>query len=404
MKKKLKFLIIMIIILLFILLMVVLKLLSIYQNDGQIDTNSTDSIFAKIDTSTKKPSNENTKITIKQIIENSGSVYIREEKNEVEKEQNIYVEFKYNLFNEDGKDKKTFFYSIINQIENLKIGTFRIKDETKNIEIYAVYDDKKETYTVYINGMENFFDIVDGDIFNEVSDFERIDYSNMVIDNTLIKKIASNSSRYQNTELITDEKEELENGYYSFQDGKILARLQKGKALNIIFKPGYKEKFTLEGIYVGTPLSEIKEKYSRNSFGSVGEGYLGYYTQYGYIFFYENEVSVYPCIKKDTEYFDEYIINYCRGGSLKTLVSDFTEGWTTYFENESDLENKSCKISFPTRGIMIDIKDNDSRGITLYNNYSLSPEIKDLIITNKITLKENQNLVEITEKARRESM
>ena len=196
----------------------------------------------------------------------------------------------------------------------------------------------------------------------------------------------------------------MENGYYSFQDGKILARLQKGKALNIIFKPGYKEKFTLEGIYVGTPLSEIKEKYSRNSFGSVGEGYLGYYTQYGYIFFYENEVSVYPCIKKDTEYFDEYIINYCRGGSLKTLVSDFTEGWTTYFENESDLENKSCKISFPTRGIMIDIKDNDSRGITLYNNYSLSPEIKDLILTNQITLKENQNLVEITEKARRESM
>ena len=398
MKKSKRLIIIIFFIMLVIILFVLLYILDFYKNQNMFDTPESTSIDVKTN---KSLENKNEEKTIKEIIENSGSVYISEKKGVI---TDVCVEFKYDLFDENGKNRKSFFYNIIYQIEAMKIQTFRIKDEKKNIEIYDVYDSKTEKYTVYINGVENYFDKVDGELYSKVSNFKKIESSNMVIDNSLIKKIASNSSRYQNTELITDEKEELENGYYSFQNGTILAKLQKGKVLNIIFKHGYKEKFTLEEIYVGTSLSEIIKKYSKNSFGSVREGYLGYITEYGYIFFYENEVSVYPFIKKDNEYFDEYIINYCTSGSLENLVSDFTIGWTTYFENESDLENKNFRISFPFRGIKIDIKNNDSKGIILYNNYNLSQDIKDLIIAGRITLKENENLVDITEKARRESM
>lgn len=395
MRENKKFIIIITFIILLIILFVLLFILKIYQNQSIPENTSANVEIGK------SLENETRKKTIQEIIEDSDSIYISEEKKVI---REVYVEFKYDLFDENGKSRKAFFYNIIDQIETLGIGTFRIKDDNKNIEIYDIYDYKTEKYTVYINGVENYFDTVDGEMYNKLSNSKKIEYSNMVIDNNLIKKIASNSSRYQNTELITDEKEELENGYCSFQDGTILAKLQKGKVLNIIFKPGYKEKFTLEGIYVGTPLSEIIEKYSKNSFGSVREGYLGYITEYGYIFFYENEVSVYPYVKKDNEYFDEYIINYCKSGNLENLISDFTVGWSSYFENESDLENGNFKISYPLRGIQIDIKNNDSKGIVLYNNYILSQDIKDLIIGNMITLKENENLVDVTEKARHESM
>ena len=86
------------------------------------------------------------------------------------------------------------------------------------------------------------------------------------------------------------------------------------------------------------------------------------------------------------------------------MVENFTSQWNSYFENESDIENGSFKVSFPVRGIKIDIENNDSTGITLYNNYNLCQDIKDLIIAKKITYKGNKDLVNETEKIRHESM
>ena len=52
----------------------------------------------------------------------------------------------------------------------------------------------------------------------------------------------------------------------------------------------------------------------------------------------------------------------------------------------------------------MDIKGNNSRGITIYSNYYLTDTVKELIKQNKITLKPNEDLILITEKNRRESM
>ena len=396
MKKNSKFIILVIIILLFILLLVLSIFINTIEKNQYLDlSNNTTVNISTLDKNTEHRKN------IQEIIEAAGSTFISEDRSVIIKAE---VEFKYKLFDKEGKDKKAYFYNIINQVEEIEKQTFRLTDNKNNIEVYAVYDPKTQKYRVYINGVENYYNIVDGDVYNELSNGKEFEYSDMVIDNELIKKIGSNSSIYQNTELVTENKEKLENGYTSFYDGKILAKLQDGKALNIIFKPGYDKKFTLQGIYVGTPLSEIQKKYSKNSFGSIREGYLGYITEYAYIFFYDNEVSVYPYTKKSNEYFDEYIKNYCISGNLNSLVENFTSQWNSYFENESDIENGSFKVSFPVRGIKIDIENNDSTGITLYNNYNLCQDIKDLIIAKKITYKGNKDLVNETEKIRHESM
>ena len=401
--KKIRVIIIMFIILLLILLIILLKMLDLYKkNENQISDKNGSVVITVNNTG-------NNQRSVREIIEDSGSKYISDNR-KVRLE--VFLEFKYKLFDENGKSKKSFFYNIIDEIKDLNNSlnddmTFLLIDKKNNIEISAIYNPDNKTYKVLINGIEDFYDKVDGEVYNELANFKNPKYSDLSLDNQLIKKIGGNNSKYQNTELITDEKEKLDNGYYSFYGGTILAKLQDAKALNIIFKQGYKDKFTTQGIYVGTKLEEILKEYPNNNFGSIKEGYLGYITEYAYIFFYEDEVSVYPCLrnlKRDNNYFDEYIKNYCISGNLENLVSDFGIGWNSYFEKEVDLENQSFKISFPVRGIKIDIINNNSAGITLYSNYKLSDDIKNLVLAKKITLKGQNDLVDVTERARRESM
>ena len=397
MKKKVKFVIIIVIAILSILLLILLGILNIYSKKQELEFSN--NIPTNVEVTTYN--NKSQEKTIKEIIEESGSTYISENR-KVRTEVSLI--FKYDLFDENGKNRKTYFYDIISQIEEIEKRTFLLTDTEKSIEVYALYNPETKEYKIYINGVENYFDKVDGEIYLELSHKTEFRYSDLYVDNNLIKNLGMNSMHFAGTELDTKDRENLDNGYTSYNDGTILARLQNGQALNVIFRNGYDKRFTIKGIYVGTPLSEILEKYPKNNFGSIREGYLGYITEYAYIFFYENEVSVYPYQRKNNKYFDEYITNYCISNNLEQLVSDFTTDWTSYFENSSNLENESFKISFPVRGIKIDITNNNSTGITIYSNYQLSQEIKDLIIAKKITLKTNEDLVDVTEKARRESM
>ena len=49
-------------------------------------------------------------------------------------------------------------------------------------------------------------------------------------------------------------------------------------------------------------------------------------------------------------------------------------------------------------------KNNDSKGITIYNNYYLTDTVKELIKNNKISINPDEDLLFITEQNRRESM
>lgn len=395
-KKNNKFIII-IFLILFITLIVLLFILNFYSknNLGQENDNN---VSISVGNFSK---DENTKKTIKQIIEESGSTYISEKKRvriEVE------VNFKYDLFDENGKSREKFFNSIIEQIEETQKRTFLLTDKEKNIEIYAIYNPDTQKFTVYINGVENYFDVVEGNAYLELAKENNFKYSDLHITNQLIRKIGTNSSYYANTELASQDREKLENGYSSYNNGSILAKLQNGKALNIVFRKGYEKEIAYGGISVGTPLSEVLEKYPNVSFGGVGEGYLGYIAEYAYVFFYNDEISVYPYERKSNDKFNEYIKYYCENGNLEKLISDFNDNWTSYFEKEYDLEKGEFKITFPVRGIKIDIINNNSDGIVLYSNYPLNQDLKDLILGKKIILKKNEDLVNVTEKARRESM
>ena len=396
-KSNAKFIILICFIILIFLLAVILLVLNAIQSMDQPEDVADTSSNVKVSVEDKKKE----KKTIQEIIENAGSVYLGQTGTIT---YTVYVDFRYDLFDENGKSRKQYFYDIIQEIGELEKNTFYLVDSNKNIKIAAIYNPKTGRYTITINGVEDYYDTVDGDTYLELSKVTERKLSKFIVYNELLRLIGTNSSYYAHTQLANaDEREEIGNGYYSYQNGAIIAKLQSGKALNIIFRDGYTDSFA-PGIYVKTSLEDILKKYPEPSFGSIRDRYLGYITEFAYIFFYEDEVSVYPYEYKENTYFDKYIAEFCSTGNFEKFVNDFTDDWTSYFEKEIDESTGSFKISFPTRGIKIDIVNENPKGITLYNNYYLTETVKDWIKAKKITLEPDQDLVVITEKSRREAM
>ena len=392
-KKNTNFLMVVIIIFMFLLILLLIILNSLKKLENTEEELDNNIITPNIQVEEDK--------TIKDIIEEYGSIYISET-GSISK--TVFVSFKNDLYDENGKSNRSYFYNMVEEIEKIENKTFYLKDVDKKIEISAIYNPATDTFKVLINELEDYFDIVDGEIYASLNETKERKISNLIMNNELIRTLGLNSSFYARTVLVTDEKEKLENGYTSFQDGKIIAKLQNGKVLNIIFKPGYEESIAYGDIKVGTDLETIANMYPTYNFGSLRQRYLGYITEFAYIFFYENEVSVYPYQYKENTYFDEYLKDYFTTENFERLVSNFTDEWTSYFERNIDLEAKNFKISFPTRGIRIDIINGSFSGITVYNNYYMSDTIKDLIKAKKVTLDSKNDLVDIVEKARHESM
>lgn len=389
--KKANFIIILSIVLLLMLAVIMQILIISLKNKEQPKNN------ISIDNGTTKDAEVK---TVKEIIENAGSKYINMNEGISIK---IYVDFKYNLYDENGKSKKGYFYDIIEQIVELKKEDFYLIDEGKNIEIFVVYNKENAKYKVTINQLENFYDETDGNTYVDLSKTEIVHQNAFGINNQIYTSLQLKGMYYANTVIVTGQKEKLPNGYYIYPEEHIKAKLAGGKVLNLLFDSDYEGEIA-PNVYVKTKLKDVEIKYPKPGFGSSQEGFLGYRSSKDYVFLYEDEVSIYPYQYKENEYFDKYLSDYCSTGDLDKLVSDFTTEWSSYFEFDYDAESQNLKLVFPTRGIAMDIKNNDSKGITIYNNYYLTDTVKELIKNNKISINPDEDLLFITEQNRRESM
>ncbi len=392
-KKKANFIIILIVVLLLVLLIVLQMLVSALKKK-ELEENSNISVSTGTDNNNKRPT------TVKEIIENAGSSYLYMNQSVMIR---IYADFKYDLYDENGNSKEKYFMDIVDQIVELQQNSFYLIDEEKKFEIFVNYDKIKEKYTVKINDIEDFYDESDGDLYLKISKTKIAPQKAFGVSNDLYGTLFLRGMRFANTIIVTGEREELPNGYYKYPTEHIKAKLGGNKVLNLIFDEDYEGEIA-PAVHVKTKLEDVEKVYKDASFGSSKEGYLGYRSPENYIFLYEDEVSIYPYKYEANEYFDKYLSDYCETGNLNKLVSDFTTQWSSYFEFEYDDEKQNLKLIFPTRGIGIDIVSNDSKGITIYNNYYLTDTVKNLIKANKITLEPDKDLLFMTEQKRRESM
>ena len=148
---------------------------------------------------------------------------------------------------------------------------------------------------------------------------------------------------------------------------------------------------------MGTPLTEVKELYPNVAFGSIEEGFLGYRTKDLYVFIYENEISAYGYSYYEQINFENILEEYLNTKDLYTFADKVTKLWTNYDEFEYDKEQKNLYITYPSIGIIINIQNNNSKGITIYNNYYLSDKIKNFIVEDKISLEPTVDILYMSE-------
>ena len=390
-KNEIKLAIILIfIILLFLLLFIFYTLLQTLEAEENKDiyVDEGDEILETVEET------ENDKI--KKIIEKYGSKYIKREG------VSIYVEFAKDLYDEKGSSNRNYFENIINElIPFLEKNSFYILDDEKEIFIFVKYEAETNEYKIIINDIEDFYNNTEGKKYVLVEESEIVPKSKVKFQDQNIITLSFNDFTFNSIKDELGEGIELDDGYKSYLDGAIKLRtVLTGGVRNIVFNSKYEGNITPE-ITTKTNLKEIKEIYPDNAFGSLSEDYLGYRQQDYYVFFYDNEISLYPYSYKNNKTFESILEDYIETRNLEFFVKNLRSRWLAYDYLEYDLENKTADILYSTRGIHIKIDNNNPKGIKLYSNYYFTDYTKSLVKKGIIDFEPNVDLVEKTELERR---
>ena len=336
--------------------------------------------------------------TVEEIINKFGSYYIEEDM------RKIYVKFSKDLF-EDGISNEEYFEMMIEELcllKKLEKETFYLIDEEKLIEIKVQYKEKLGKHVIFYNKKEDYFEVTDGEIyckFNNIDLIKEVEISPIANE---LKKLIDGKMRFSKIEELLGEGEDLENGYTSYKDGSILIYKADGLVKTIIFTEKYEEEIFFD-IKVGMKLDEITEKYDKGFEGSASQGYLLYRTDDIYAFLYEDEFVVYGYNYFINEKFEDYLEEYLSYGDFEKFIKFVTKRWTNYEICEINYETKTAHITYPYRGLEINIENNNPKGITLFENYYFTDKSKTLIRDGLITLKGEENSLEMFEKNRRKN-
>lgn len=377
-----KKLIIVIFLILLILLGILITLLVVTENINNMNTKDVEVIT--------EPK------TIEDVIKKYNSEYIDE------KDSTVYVKFNKDLYNEDGTSNETYFSNIINDLKPFyKLSSFNLIDEEKNININVRYDSQSEDYDITINNVKDFFKNVNGKSYVDVDKISIDHISNIITRDKILKQLELNSTYFDSIEDMLGEGKDLGNGYTSYLNGTVRLRTSPIKTVrNIIFSEDYEGELSGK-IKFGANLKDIYEADSSNVFGSVKDGYLGYIANDFYIFFYNDETSLYTYSYKYSKDFEDLLEEYIQTKDLDNFINRLVNRWKVYDYYEYNPETKSAYVLYSNRGIEIDIKNNDSKGITLYKNYYFSDRSRKYVKDGSITLNSNTDLVDKIERERR---
>ena len=371
----------------FCLLFLIITLLKIDEKSEDILNNSTDSEVI-----------EGKELTPKDIIEKYNSKYIKEGVGFLE------VVLAKDLFAEDGTSNKNFIENLMTELSVFyEPKDFYIIDEEKNVEIYARYNEELKGYEFIINKVENFYSKVEGDDYVKVDNTYITAGNLFATDNYLLDKLQMYDFYFSEISENLDEGTELQNGYTSYQNGEILIKnAPTGAVKNIIFTEDYKEKITSR-IHSDMSLKEVIEAEPEYRFGGLDDGFVGYRHRAYYLFFYEDEISIYTYSYDKNTTFEKILKLYLETKDLDAFVDRLTKNFMAYDYLNYDKDTQTAKIRYSTRGVDINIKNNDPKGITFYNNYYLTDYVKSLIKTGVVGFEPNKDFIEVVEIERRKN-
>ena len=302
----------------------------------------------------------------------------------------IEVEFKYNLYTKE-KSNEEYFDKIVNLIKRRIDLPFEIVDNKKNITIY--YDIKEEYYT--INGIKDYYS---NNSYLEVKNHKEIKSISNNKRCLVISTMITNSWNRHNLKL-NYELNDSDNEFLYYDGFKI--NFSNININYIVFSKTFEEE-VYAGIKVGTSFNKIKEILGNPTFTNDTE-MIGYKDDDFYIFFYKNEIIVYPSSNSfsvSNIELEEGLIQLYEGKITKDkaiFVKDILE---KYRDFKSEIIDDGIKVSSYLRGIDFYIYDNGKVKIEIFDNYKISSRLEKIAENNKVKLNYDKDSVYQYEKNR----
>lgn len=141
-----------------------------------------------------------------------------------------------------------------------------------------------------------------------------------------------------------------------------------GKVFNIVFTEKCKDNI-LSGINTSTSLENITKILGKPTFGDIELELIGYKGKDVYVFFSNNEISIYRTETEDgSTGLIELLGKYEENGSVWELGNSLTDLWPEYdsYVYRDDYVN----LLYSLKGLRLEYNYTNQNGITIYNNYT----------------------------------
>lgn len=336
--------------------------------------------------------------TIKEIVEFDGHRYIDMVNSEEEGyEKDIYINFSKDTINDDGTTNKSLYETVISHIaKKLRGDNFRLIDNEKKIIIRIKFqDDKISLYT--INEDSKYWEHLKTNY--QIENYKEEKLSDFSISSRILNDIINNNWVYNNINL--GSKDSVEDNYEIYSDEGYKVRKLGASIYNIIFIENYNEEI-LNGISTQTSMNDIENILGEPFLEDDNNNIIGYKSEKMYIFFSNNEVSIYPIEQYEEEKskkFGELVTELNKTGDINTFINKLTDLYPNYANYTNN--NNYIDIEYPLLGFTFRFGYSNRNGIIIYSNFNgwitEDKTIEDIKETNDIPANVytelNENLV-----------
>lgn len=311
----------------------------------------------------------------------------------------IYLEFGELLYDGE-KSNEIYFSQLIQLVAQVnKYINFRLIDEKNNI-IIAVICSENEIQQTIINGDSNYYGKAES--LKQLEQFTRPKITEVDIQSELLQNLIDNNWDVSNLDL--EQSEKLEDNYDLYPETGLKVSKTSNKVFNIIFMDIY-EDTVVNGLNAKSSFEDVIQTLGEPTFGSIEEQTIGYKSSKLYVFFTEDEVSIYRLEKYNSTEFEKEIEKYNEQNDIKTFISNITDIWPDY--NSYYYDSNTIDLSYILKGVKIQYGVYGNHGITFYTNYTgklNNKEIEELAMEEmpKEIYFKNSDLVEEYEMERAE--
>lgn len=289
--------------------------------------------------------------------------FIKQEDSKIENiDYNVYMELPVK-FEGQSSENKSFAEKLIQfSAYVLKYKNFVIQDEKNGTSITVICNEEKGLVTTYyINNTENYFDLNESK--ENIEELEIIETIKLEVTSDELNQIINNKWMANNINLGT--RESIYRNYDIYFDEGIEVRKVSGKIFNIIFTNRY-QGTVISNLTTQSSFEEIQETLGKPQFESGR--LIGYKGENLYVFFYNNQISIY----RIEEYNTDAIAKAIEEKSLnseneKVFVDEVKNVWKDFDIYEFDENN--VKLQYTLKGICIKYDSTTKKGVIIYNNY-----------------------------------